>query len=229
MLLPALYGLLLGVGHLLSDRIHIHTSVIRTKLISFSAGVGISFVFLELLPMTYRASAFLEELVFLFLLVGFALFHLVEKYIYQHAAREKLRHELKEEHAIAFFAYYFIVGIALIHVTTINPIAGTLFFIPLLLHSTLSSVSMKELHGRIKESIPAKTLLSSAALLGMVFSLWVPFSAGMYNAILSFIAGVFLYIMIREFLPEKRKGQPLWFILGIALFAALIYLAKFLL
>ncbi len=32
------------------------------------------------------------------------------------------------------------------------------------------------------------------------------------------IAGILLYILVKEFLPEKKKGQPLFFVLGLALF-----------
>jgi len=40
----------------------------------------------------------------------------------------------------------------------------------------------------------------------------------MDNILISMIAGVLLYIIVKEFLPEKEKGQPLFFIFGIALF-----------
>lgn len=227
MYLAALYGLLLGITHLISDRIHIKRYTTRNKLISFSAGVSITFIFLELLPTTYQASVILQESVFVFLLLGFALFHVVEKYIYQHASREKLRFELKEEHSIAFFIYYFIVGIALYYLVTTDSIKGTLFFIPLVLHAGLSSLSMRELHGKIKESILAKTFLSAAPLAGMVFARIIAIPSLAYNAIVSFIIGAFLYIIIREFLPEKKKGEPLWFIIGMVFFGAIIYLTKF--
>jgi len=42
------------------------------------------------------------------------------------------------------------------------------------------------------------------------------------NILISLIAGVLLYIIVKEFLPEKKKGQPLFFIFGITLFFAFI-------
>ena len=50
---------------------------------------------------------------FIFLLVGFSVFHLVEKLVYQHAEAARLAWELKEVHSIDFFIYHFIVGVAL--------------------------------------------------------------------------------------------------------------------
>jgi len=227
MYLAGLFGLILGVIHLISDKIHIRKSSLRNKLVSFGAGVSISYIFLSMLPTTYHASIYLEELVFVFLLIGFAIFHIAEKYIYKHAAKEKLRYELKEEHSIAFFFYYFIVGIALFYITQANAMEGLLFFIPLAIHAGLSSLSMRELHGKMKESFTVKSLLSAAPLAGMVFAKLVVMPVVVFNAILSFIIGVFLYIVIRELLPEKKKGEPTYFILGMVLFGALIYLTKF--
>ena len=39
--------------------------------------------------------------------------------------------------------------------------------------------------------------------------------------LVSFIAGVLLYIFVKEFLPEELKGQPVFFIIGVAVFIVL--------
>jgi len=36
--------------------------------------------------------------------------------------------------------------------------------------------------------------------------------------LVSLIAGILLYVIVREFLPEKKEGRPLYFIIGIAVF-----------
>jgi hypothetical protein len=84
-LLALALAFLLGFLHFFSDMIRFSEDERKYRIISFAAGISISYLFLDLLPHTYEAAIHLREWVFVFLLLGFALFHLVEKYIYQHA------------------------------------------------------------------------------------------------------------------------------------------------
>ncbi|MBW2286149.1 MAG: hypothetical protein JRF65_16320, partial [Deltaproteobacteria bacterium] len=77
-------GLTVAVIHLLGENIKIPTGSRHFRLISFAAGVSIGDLFLDLLPQTYYAAEQLKVFVFLFLLLGFSIVHLVEKYFYQH-------------------------------------------------------------------------------------------------------------------------------------------------
>ena len=43
------------------------------------------------------------------------------------------------------------------------------------------------------------------------------------------IAGILLYIIVKEFLPEKEKGQPIFFILGVLLFIGFYTCIEFIL
>ncbi|NIM91549.1 MAG: hypothetical protein GTO17_11450 [Candidatus Aminicenantes bacterium] len=211
---------LLGLLHFFSDMIRFSEDERKYRIISFAAGISISYLFLDLLPHTYEAAVLLREWVFVFLLLGFALFHLVEKYIYQHADQKKLAKELKEVHSISFFVYYFLVGIVLENKLQASVLEGTLFLIPVGLHAGLSTASLSRIHGEIRENLWAKIALSSSSLLGVAFAILVHIPSLLDNISISLIAGVLLYIIVKEFLPEKRKGQPIFFIFGIILFLA---------
>lgn len=48
------------------------------------------------------------------------------------------------------------------------------------------------------------------------------------NIMVSLIAGILLYVMVKEFLPEKKKGQPAFFLMGLIFFIAFQYILSFL-
>jgi zinc transporter ZupT len=211
-------GIILGALHYFSENLELAAEPKRFRIISFGAGISIAYLFLHLLPHTYEAAIHLEEWVFLFLLLGFALFHLSEKYVYQHIRQEKRAKELKEIHSIIFFVYHFTVGIVIADLFQAEILEGFLFVIPVALHVGVSTISLSKIHGEIRESVFIKVILSLSTLLGVVFALLIHIPDIVNNILVSFIAGVLLYIIVKEFLPEKEKGKPLFFIFGLLLF-----------
>lgn len=55
-------------------------------------------------------------------------------------------------------------------------------------------------------------------LVGIVLAILFTIPLVLNNILISLIAGALLYIMVKEFLPEKKEGQPLFFVLGMILF-----------
>lgn len=213
-------GIILGGLHYSSENIELTAEPKRYRIISFGAGISIAYLFLHLLPHTYEAAIHLKEAVFIFLLLGFVLFHLSEKYVYQHRDKEKQARELKEIHSIMFFFYHFFIGIVIADKFETGILEGSLFVIPVALHTGLSTVSLSKIHSEIRESITTKIILSLSTLIGVVFAIIIHVPDIVNNILVSFIAGVLLYIIVKEFLPEKEKGKPLFFIFGLALFSA---------
>ncbi len=211
-------GVLLGLVHFFSENLEPKEGLKHYRIISFAAGISIAYLFLDLLPQTYEAAVHLKQMVFVFLLLGFAIFHLAEKFAYQHSDQDKLARELKEIHSISFFAYYFLVGIVLKDKIQISMLEGSLFMIPIVLHAGLSTASLARIHGEIRESTFIKIALSLSTLLGVIFAILIHVPSVINNILISFIAGILLYIIVNEFLPEKKKGQPIFFLIGLALF-----------
>jgi len=222
-------GILLGIIHFYSEKLILSKGTSRDRLISFAAGISIAYLFLNLLPHTYEAASHLKNFVFVFLLLGFVLFHLAEKYIYKHADQIKLAKELKEVHSISFFFYYFIVGIVIYDKTIVSPIEGILFFIPISLHAALSTASLSQIHGEIREKYVTKVVLSLSTFLGVSLAAFVSIPNILDNILLSMIAGILLYVVVKEFLPEKEKGQPMFFVFGIPIFCVFYVFIEFIL
>jgi hypothetical protein len=211
-------ALLLGIVHFLGEGLKIPEGTKHYRLISFAAGISIGYLFLDLLPHAYDAAEHLQSSVFLFLLLGFATVHLVEKYFYQHGKKTDLYHNFKLIHSTTFFLYYFLVGCVLVEITHTSILEGLLFVLPVMFHAGLSSASLSEIHGHFLPNTRERILLSLAAPLGVLLTFFFPLPQTMHNITISTIAGILLYVFIKEFLPEREKGQPLFFILGLILF-----------
>ena len=91
--------------------------------------------------------------------------------------------------------------------------------IPVAFHAGLSTASLAGLHGDVREHASVRVLLSLSALLGVIFAILVAIPHAIALSLVSLVAGVLLYIIVREFLPSKEKGEPAFFVLGLVVFA----------
>jgi hypothetical protein len=86
----------------------------HSKLLSFSSGIFITYIFLYIFPEFFIGKQHLGNPIFALLLIGFIVFHLAEKYLYQHIKnKDILLQDLGELHVAGFFIDHFVVGIAL--------------------------------------------------------------------------------------------------------------------
>jgi zinc transporter ZupT len=218
-------GLAVAILHFLGESIKIPSGSRHFRLISFAAGISIGYLFLDLLPQTYSAAEQLQDSVFLFLLLAFSLVYLVEKYFYQHSGgNAAVQQRLKAFHTVTFFVYYYLIGIVLPHLIQTEFYQGVLFIIPVALHAALIGASLAEVHGQFSPSRFEKIVISLGVPLGVISASLMPVTALVYNIVISGIAGVMLYVFVREFLPEREQGQPLFFVLGLVTFFALMQL-----
>jgi hypothetical protein len=223
-MLPILLGIMLVIVHFFSEKFHLLRHIQRMKFISFTGGIFISYLILHILPEVFVGDAFLNRVAMIFVLIGFSLFHLMEKYVYRHERRrEQLKRELKEVHSIAFFLYHFLLGVVLISIIDqLNLMEGILFFIPLLLIAFVSSISLKGIHGQIRQKKSVKAMLSISPLLGVVISTFFPLTNLLHSMLLGFVVGALLFIVIVDSIPKERKGEPVFFILGVTLYFFII-------
>lgn len=224
MVLPFIFGIILSLAHYFSEKIHLSYIKDRMKNISFAAGIFIAYLFLDLFPLLFQGDIYFTKISLVFLLIGFSLFHVIQKYEYKHASRKKLRREIKELHSVALFLYYFVVGIILVNITQASPIRGFLFLIPVFLFTIISSISLKEIHHTIKEREVNKIFLSSSPFLGVILATYIPIAGILYSSLLGLITGSLLFIVMEEGIPKERKGEPLYFIYGIILYTLVIAL-----
>ncbi|MDP3991284.1 MAG: hypothetical protein Q8P63_03260 [Candidatus Nealsonbacteria bacterium] len=224
MTIAILLSLFLGAVHFWNEKIFFKQEATKAKTMSFVAGASVAYVFLYLLPDLYKGVAHINQWIFIFILLGFSLVHILEKYLYQHAGGEERSLRLKEAHFLIFFLYYFIIGIIMVDFLKINLWTGLLFFLPIVFYAAVSRVSLEKVHIRIREQRFFRILLASAVLLGALSSSAVLEQIFLYHILLAFVIGAFFYIVIMDFIPREAKGRPSYFILGAGLYTILIAL-----
>jgi hypothetical protein len=221
-MLSIIFGIALALIHYFSERFEVKNKERRHKIVSFVAGISITYIFLLLIPEVYGGIVVLEEFLFLFILAGFSTFHLIEKHIYQHKSKAILHEELRVAHSAMFFFYHFVIGILLVQVIELNFFNGVLFFIPVFFHAALSSASLKRIHISMREKIFLKAFLSLSTLFGVIASYTILIPQPVIYSLLGFIVGSLLYVVIRDSIPEETEGKVIYFVLGVLIYSIII-------
>ncbi|MDP7180567.1 MAG: hypothetical protein QF824_04830 [Candidatus Woesearchaeota archaeon] len=226
MTLSLILAAAIGLGHYLSEKFCIACTKYKGEVISFTAGVSITYIFLQLLPELYFGVSELDRSLFVFVLIGFSLFHLIEKYIYQNEPRKKISDDLIRIHSIGLTIYYLVLGIVLVKFINKSTTDGILFFAPVFLHTIVASLSTHGIHGvyghHHKSEKWSTFIQSIAALVGVIIALTVTVTEKVSFALTGLVAGLLLYIVIRDLLPKGKKGAPLFFLLGAVIYSAII-------
>ena len=154
---------------------------------------------------------------------------------YKIQIQNHINKELTRFRFITDYIYHFLVGIILIGLLSIELIAGILFFIYAFFRTVVTKRSEAhliftdlEIYEDIKydEKTIIKYILGASALTGIMIGLIINtiFSVNLELLFIffSFISGVILYVIVREVVPEKEKGDPLKFLIGLVGFAIVI-------
>jgi hypothetical protein len=80
-------------------------------VLSFSAGISLTYIFIDLFPYFTSKAIFVDDSLFILLLLGFALINLIEKHIYQYSIDKNIKKEFLILNQISSISYYFIIGI----------------------------------------------------------------------------------------------------------------------
>lgn len=222
-------GVLLGISHFAGEEIN---ELLETNiwLASASAGITVSYVFLQLLPEFQQGVPVLGVDIFVFGMLGFSAMHLTEVSIYHHEKDvEEVRKDFREVHTASLFLYYLALGIIIHTLASRSLVEGVLFFVPVMLHTVFSSLSLKELHEDVLDVGWTKLLIGSASVLGVLFASAVNISPTHFHVILGLIVGMFLYVSISDSISLREEGHPSAFILGLVLYSTVIIALRFLL
>ena len=143
------------------------------------------------------------------------------------------------------FSYHLLVGIIVVGLLTIDltdylsndlpPITGILFFLfawfrAIITNRSESHIIFTDLDiydtYEIDENTTRKYILALSNIVGVLIGLFLDLIKFEYSELFyiffSFISGVILYTIVREVIPEKEKGQPIYFLIGSIGFTMLI-------
>jgi len=134
------------------------------------------------------------------------------------------------------FSYHLLVGIIVVGLLTIDLIGGILFslfawFRAVITNRSESHIIFTDLEiyetPDREEKMTRKYIQALSNFLGVLFGLFLGLINFEYTELFyifySFVSGVILYTIVREVLPEKEKGNPLYFIIGFVGFTLAIF------
>ena len=126
---------------------------------------------------------------------------------------------------MAFFLYYFFIGVILVKLNETSSLISVLFFLPVMFYSAVGILSLEKIHSKVWEKPVIKLLLSSSTLMGALFAdLLLGFDA-VFNLLFAFVVGTFLYTALIDFVPREAKGKPEYFTLGVLIYTLVIVAA----
>ncbi len=190
-------------------------------LVSFSAGVAITYLLLFLLPETYSGLQGAQRVVLIAALASFTLIYLLEKHIYLNveAHGKKRIHEFKHLHLAFFFFYMVSVGATLFQLAQKGTSQALLFFAPVLLYAMIELLPEEfRFH-----DVGGQALYSAAPLYGVLLASLANFSDMIYIGLRCIVAGAVLYLVTREAIPPERRNRPWFFVLGCAVYVIAVF------
>lgn len=209
--------------HYFGERIDEETASYQAPITSFASGLTLAYIFLQLFPELTTAVSLQDNMVFMPVLAGVAAIHLIEKHIYR---RERdpnaIRKDFKEMHTGILLLYHLVIGILLFQLLQTSTVRGTLFFLPILLHTTVSSLSLSEIHEDILHTPVVITSVSLAPLIGVAIASIYPIPSALFYTLLGLVTGILLYTTMRDSLPHVDSGAIPAFVLGTLGYGALI-------
>ena len=218
-ILPLVFATLVSLVYILSNKFQIRHKENKQKIISFAAGVSITYLLLDFYPRFTEGALEISNYLFLAVLFGFTIHHIIEKEIYLHHHKHGLVKMLTLEENIFSYVYHVVVGIVLVYLTKISIFDGTLYFATILAYTFVSTLPTKP-HSSHKLSF----MLASSTILGAVLGLllapvmpvWTQF------LLMGLAIGVLLFTVVRHHIPFGRHGRVDYFILGFIMYAVLI-------
>ncbi len=159
---------------------------------------------------------------------------------YKIKIQDHINKDLHELRLITDYVYHFLIGIIIIGLLSIELVAGILFFFFAFFRAFVSKRSESHIiftdleiyEEEEHDHRPViKYFLSTAAFagifIGILMKAFIPINLELLFIFYSFISGTILYVIVREVIPEKEKGDPTKFIIGLVGFTVVIIIINF--
>jgi len=154
---------------------------------------------------------------------------------YKIKIQDHINKDLHEFRLITDYVYHFLVGIIIIGLLSIETMSGILFFFYAFFRAFVSKRSERHIiftdleiyeEAEHEHRSVVKIIISTATFAGIIIGIlmkaFIPINIELLFIFYSFISGVILYVIVREVIPEKEKGDPTKFIIGLVGFTILI-------
>ena len=165
---------------------------------------------------------------------------------YKAKIQAKISEDLSQLRFFTNFSYHLLIGIIVVGLLAFDlkddriPVAGVLFFLfawfrAIITNRSESHIIFTDLDiydtCDVYENNTRKYILALSNFLGVLIGLLLELISFEYTELFyifySFISGVILYTIVREVIPEKEKGKPLYFVAGFLGFTLIIIILSF--
>lgn len=218
LLIPIFYSALAGSATLLGLGLVLFAKKIVQKysfaVVSLAAGVLLGTAFLHLIP---EASELAGDTVFIWVLIGFAIFYVIESIVGFHACREENEnnhgHVLGPVAAIGIFFHSILDGVAIGIGFEISNTLGLVTSLAVLLHELPEGIFTFGilLHAKmtIKRAMWWTIIVAMATPFGtlLTYLLFPNLSTSTLGVLLGIAAGSFVYIGASDLVPESHKSR----------------------
>ena len=234
-------SLLLAALHLAAPRLRRLPFVPEDVTGSFAGGLAVAYVFLHLLPELAEGNEAIGEAledvveptplldlgIFLVALAGFATFYGLERLARLRAATGGRGQEpagVYWLHLGAFLVYNGLITYTMALRLRTGVAFAALFVIAMGLHFVLTDRSLEEHYPR-RFPRSGRASLALALLAGWVLSaISAPTSTVLVALLTALLAGSILLNVFKEELPSTGRSSYRWFLIGLVLYAALLFL-----
>ena len=212
--------------------LNLHTRI--HLLLGFTAGVILSVVSFDILPEISELAGRLQidmRHALIPLVVGFLLFHIIEKYILIHHTHED---DYGSHHhpsigvgsALALIGHSFLDGVGIGLAFQISQTTGIAIALAVLAHDFsdgINTVSLMISHHNSKlKALGFLALDAFAPVLGAISTLFFTLSPTFSLGYLGIFAGFLLYIGASDILPEAHSKRSSWTTVGMTVLGALL-------
>ncbi|WP_143079457.1 hypothetical protein [Alkalibacterium subtropicum] len=201
------------------------------RFISFSAGVGIAYVFIHLWPAVAHTQAIAEEHIqwleghvmhyalYMVALSGLVLVYVLDRLISKAYEDEEIRKPNVTESAlfwshIAFFSLYnMMIGYLLTYRNVLNT-SLLIFFVAFALHFITNDWGLRHHHEEAYDHY-GRQILSISILIGYLIGHWSDFPEYFIGSVEAFVTGAMTLNVVKHELPSEREGNLEGFITGV--------------
>ena len=225
--------------HVFIGRLHFIDVTPRSKWLSFSGGVAVSYIFLHVLPqLGAHALEFSDEMglpevaaesvVYALALTGLVAFYGVERKVKISRAQssdDKMEGGVLGLHIAIYALLNLLIGYLLLHREAEGYWALALYFGAMALHFLTADFGMRKDHEQAYDDY-GRWLIAGAVTLGWAVGLIVGISEVAIGGLFAFVAGAVTLNVLKEELPEERQSYFLAFLGGVTVYAALVLMER---
>ncbi|TVP64197.1 MAG: hypothetical protein EA342_16955 [Leptolyngbya sp. LCM1.Bin17] len=238
-------GLMLAVGlalvHGFISRLEVDAWMPEYRWISFTGGISMAYIFLEVLPelsqaQTEFAASFpqilghLEHHTYLMALLGLTVFYGLDRLVLTSRQLNRTHHDRDRAstrvfwiHMAAFASLNLIFGYLLQDLSEHSLIECMVFFIAVALHFFIMDHGLREHHKALYDQ-RGRWWLTGAILIGAIAELFIHLDEAIVALVWAFLAGSIILNILKRELPEAQKTCFWSFLTGATLYSGLLLL-----